>query len=128
MPSARPTDKTPLAVFVADDSDVARLTLTRKLRAEGFDVVEQASAEVPMDAVLPRLACALLDLDLGDGDGRELARALRASRADLPIAFFSASSSVEALASARALGPVFAKGDPIDQVIAWVRTAANTER
>jgi DNA-binding NarL/FixJ family response regulator len=64
---------------------------------------------------------ALLDLDLGDGDGDDVARALHARRPDLPVAFFSASTSAELVDRARAIGPVFAKPGELDAAVAWVR-------
>src|ERR1700734_902231 len=96
-------------VLVADDSAVARLAVARRLRAEGFDVLERASADPPPDAALTRVACCLLDLDLGDEDGSEFARTLLSRRTELPVAFFSSSASLDLLARARVLGPVFAK-------------------
>jgi CheY-like chemotaxis protein len=124
MPSTRPQPKPALAVLVVDDSPVARLAVARRLRSEGFEVIEQASAATPKAAVIARAACALLDLDLGDADGRDLARSLVAQRAELPIAFFSASASPELLASARTLGPVFAKPAELEAAVAWVRKSA----
>jgi CheY-like chemotaxis protein len=124
MSSTRPKPQPPLAVLVVDDSPVARLAVARRLRSEGFEVIEQASAATPKAAVIARAACALLDLDLGDSDGRDLARSLVAQRAELPIAFFSSSASHELLDSARKLGPVFAKPGELEGAVAWVRKNA----
>jgi CheY-like chemotaxis protein len=119
-------ERPPPLVLVVDDSPVARLAVARRLRAEGFEVLEQASAETPDGATIARLACALLDLDLGDSDGAQLAGSLRRSHAELPVAFFSASVSGEVLARARALGPVFTKPGELDAAIAWVSQSAGT--
>jgi len=108
-------------VLLADDSAVARLAVARRLRAEGFEVLERASADPPPEGALARVACCLLDLDLGDADGSEFARTLLARRAELPVAFFSSSGSLDLLARARALGPVFAKPAELDAAVAWVR-------
>ena len=124
MPSARPKSPGAPVVLVADDSAVARFAVARRLRAEGFEVLEQATAAPPQPSALANVACALLDLDLGEGDGSDLARALLAVRAGLPIAFFSASASEEILARARALGPVFAKPAQLDAAVAWVHASA----
>jgi CheY-like chemotaxis protein len=121
MRSARPHAKAPPAVFIADDSAVARLALARRLRAEGFEVVEQASAQPPEEETAARVFCALLDVELGEGDGSDVARALRAHRAELPVAFFSGSASASTLARARAFGPVFAKPAELEAAIAWVK-------
>ena len=127
MRSGRPNERPTPLVLVVDDSPVARLAIARRLRAEGFDVLEQASAVTPDGATLARLACALLDLDLGDSDGAHLAGSLREGHARLPIAFFSASVSSELLARARAVGPVFAKPGELDAAIAWVMESARSK-
>jgi CheY-like chemotaxis protein len=108
------------AVLVADDSAVARLALARRLRAEGFEVIEHPSAASARRSSPIGLACALLDLDLGDGDGDDVARTLLARRSDLPVAFFSASTSPELVERARAIGPVFAKPGELDAAVEWV--------
>ena len=115
---------TALAVLVVDDSAVARLTVARRLRAEGLEVIEHATAALPENGAVDRITCALLDLDLGESDGADLARALLARRGDLPIAFFSGSASRELLDRARALGPVFAKPGELEGADAWVRANA----
>ncbi len=121
-----PGVSSPPLVLLADDSAVARLTVARRLRADGYEVLEQASAAPPGAEALARVSCALLDLDIGDGDGSELGRALLAQRADLPIAFFSGTASSVLLERARALGPVFAKPRELDAAVAWIRTSVRT--
>ncbi len=117
-----------LTVLVADDSPVARHAVTRRLRAEGYEVVEIGSAAAaPRPGQRVDVACALLDLDLGDGDGRDVARALRAARPDLPIAFFSASSAEDVVTDARRLGPVFTKPSQLDAAIDWVLGATRRD-
>ena len=105
-------------VLVADDSPVARLLLVRRLRAAGLEVVEHASAEGASAADPSELTCALLDYDLGDGFGGDVAVALRGRRPDLPVAFFTTASDVAGKLGD--LGPVFQKPDELDAAIAWV--------
>jgi CheY-like chemotaxis protein len=113
-------------ILVADDSALARLSVTRRLRSGGFDVIEAASAmEATADAPGAQdFACALLDLDLGDGDGATVAQALRDCDPAIPIAFFSASATGEVMVRARAIGPVFAKPQDLDAAIAWIEQNA----
>lgn len=111
-------------VLVADDSAVARLTVTRALRAAGFDVVEHASVTSSADVDPASVACALLDLELDDGNGTDIAARLREARPELPIAFFSSARTGDALAHARTFGPVFEKPAQLDDAVAWVRRAA----
>lgn len=109
----------PQRVLIADDSAVARVTVVRRVRAEGFDVVEHDSCASASTVDGSTLACALLDFNLGDGFGVEVAERLRAAQESLPIAFFTASKS-EASERAAAFGPVFAKPDELDAAIDWV--------
>jgi DNA-binding response OmpR family regulator len=108
-------------VLIADDSAVARVSVARRVRADGIMVEERDSVASASSVDVEDLACALLDLDLGDGLGTEVAERLRAGHGGLPIAFFTSTSTPEVLAQAATFGPVFAKPDELDQAIAWVR-------
>ena len=109
-------------ILIADDSAVVRLTVGRRLRAAGHEVVECASfAEASVFAVTG-LACALLDFDLGDGRGIDIAP--RLSLAGIPLAFFT-SEEDDLLDEARKLGPVFKKPADLDAAIAWAITSAS---
>ena len=66
------------------------------------------------------LACAVLDLELGDGNGTELARALLEKRPALPIAFFTTGTTQSLVEGARSRGPVFIKPDH-NPVLLWVK-------
>ena len=118
-------DSATLWVLLADDSAVARLAVARRLRAEGFHVVEGGTAEEALaNAAGTHFACALLDLDLGDADGSEVAQHLRRARHDLPIAFFSDLDSSETVRRARTMGPVFEKPHGLDDAVSWVKLHA----
>lgn len=108
-------------VLIADDSAVARVSVARRVRAEGIEVEERDSAAAASSVDTADLACALLDLELGDGFGTEVAERLREAQGGLPIAFFTSTLTPEVLARAQAFGPVFAKPEELDQAIDWVR-------
>ena len=108
-------------VLIADDSAVARVSLARRVRADGIEVEERDSAAGASAVDTSELACALLDLELGDGLGTDVAKILRSVQSGLPIAFFTSTSAPEALALAQTFGPVFAKPDEVDDAIDWVR-------
>jgi CheY-like chemotaxis protein len=112
-------------VLVVDDSTVARRALVKKLDAR-FDVVEAAS-KTEACAMGAAFACAVLDIELGDGLGIEVARVLRAARPSLPVAFFTSEPGAPAALEASSLGPVFAKPDALTDVAAWVATSAASE-
>jgi two-component system response regulator RegA len=107
-------------VLVADDSAVARLSVARELRSRGLDVVERESFASAATTDAAELTCALLDLELGDGNGADVADRLRASRSDLPVAFFSSAGDGALVARARAIGPVFTKPDGLVDAVAWI--------
>ncbi len=106
-------------VLIADDSATARVVLARRVRAAGFEVVEHDSYATASAVDGATISCALLDYDLGDGSGVDVAVRLRATRDSLPIAFFTSSKS-EASERARTYGPVFAKPDELDAAIDWI--------
>ena len=115
-------------VLLVDDSPLVRKLLSRRLRAEGFAVHEEATAARGRAVDPGPLACAIVDLELADGDGPDLAAALLARNPGLPLAFFTATGSNALVERARAHGPVFAKSTPadVDAIIAWVRRATGT--
>jgi DNA-binding response OmpR family regulator len=117
----------PRRVLVADDSALVRDILTRRAVHLGFEVVPCDSVLATRKVDAAGLACAMLDLDLGDGRGTDVAAELRASRPGLPIAFFS-SGTPEQTAAARAFGPVFLKPDDLEDAIAWLAALRDETR
>jgi two-component system OmpR family response regulator len=107
-------------VLLVDDSAVARRVLARRLEAEGFQVSEASSMATARKADFASLGCAIIDLELPDGDGTDLARALLEKRPALPVAFFTMGSAPSLVEGARARGPVFLKPD-VNPVVAWVK-------
>ena len=111
-------------VLVVDDSPFVRRVLSRRLAECGLGVREAASVAEGIAVPAGEVACAVLDLELGDGHGVALALALRAADAALPIAFFSGGAEADVLALARAIGPLFSKTEDPDAVVAWAVEAA----
>ena len=107
-------------VFVADDSPLVRAAVVRRIRDAGREVVEADSVKTATEVDPSTLACALLDLDLGDGWGTDVAEHLRTNASALPIAFFTSEAGGDRVERARAFGPVFAKPEEIDGAIEWV--------
>jgi CheY-like chemotaxis protein len=106
-------------VLIADDSAIARVALARRLRAAGLEVVELDSCAQATTVDASSFDCALLDFDLGDGFGTDIAAHLRNTDQRLPIAFFTSSTGDE-VTLASAFGPVFTKPDDLDAAIAWI--------
>jgi CheY-like chemotaxis protein len=108
-------------VLLVDDSPVVRRVLTRRLVAEGFEVRAEPSATAARAVDPATVSCAVIDIELPDGSGSDLAAELLKRRASLPVAFFTAGASAAVMARARTHGPVFAKPD-VDALIAWIGT------
>jgi DNA-binding response OmpR family regulator len=111
------------SVLVADDSPLVRVALRKRLAAAGIAVREAESAAESGSVGAGEVGCAVLDLDLGDGDGVAVARGLRARDAALPIAFFTSGATDGVLAEAQAIGPVFHKPEDLDRVVEWAAWA-----
>jgi CheY-like chemotaxis protein len=107
-------------VLIADDSELVRLSLVRSARERGLEIVEASSAEDAKRVDVTALSCALLDLDLGDGFGTDVAEVLRGASEALPIAFFTSEREGPARTRASTFGPVFRKPDQLDAAITWV--------
>ncbi|MEO8878341.1 MAG: response regulator, partial [Polyangiaceae bacterium] len=111
-------------VLIADDSAVVRLTLSSRLRASGVTVIEAGSMSAALRVDITAIDAALLDIDLGDGDGVTVAEALRAQRADLPLAFFSSETNEPIFSRAASLATIFSKG-AVSEAVAWALTATS---
>jgi CheY-like chemotaxis protein len=110
-------------VLVVDDSPVVRHALGRRLADQGLDVRLEEGVAAARDIDPAELLCAVIDLELGDDDGADLAAILLARRPSLPVAFFTADAPPRQRVRALACGPVFEKPD-LDAVVAWVALAA----
>lgn len=109
-----------MPVLVCDDSPVARLALTRRLEALGVRVVVAGSVAEASAHHGSALAGALLDLEMDDGLGTQVAAVLRGGSAEVPIAFFTSATDRVALSAAEAYGPVFRKPDELERAVLWV--------
>jgi CheY-like chemotaxis protein len=109
-------------VLLVDDSPVVRRVLARRLAADGFDVRAEPSVTAARAVDVATFACAVIDIELPDGSGCELAADLLRQRPSLPLAFFTAGAPPEAIERARVHGPVFAKPD-LEALMAWVALA-----
>jgi two-component system response regulator RegA len=119
------TATTPL-IYIADDSSVVRSVVAQRLADAGLRVHAGGSAADSRNVTIRGFACALLDLDLGDGNGVDVAELLRVHQPELPVAFFSGGAAPTVVARARAMGPVFRKPDELEAAITWVVRCAKT--
>ena len=116
-------------VLVADDELLIRKSIEMVLRDEGFEVRTAASgAEAWSRFQDERPDVVLLDLVLGDADGLDLLRRMRAVAPDCKVILISAHGSIESAVSAMKLGgyDFIRKPFEIEEIVAAVRNAART--
>ena len=111
-------------ILFVDDSAVARLAVKRRLVDHGLEVVTFASATEASTISGSDFAAALLDIELGDGFGPDLAARLREGAPGLPIAFLTAGGPPQTLDAAARLGPVFSKASEVEDAVRWIVEAA----
>ncbi|KAA0690200.1 response regulator [Neorhizobium sp. P12A] len=99
-----------VTVLVVDDSKLARIVAGKAITAlqPDWTRIEAASAEDALGIVGSRqVDVAILDFNMPDKDGLELASELRASHPHMPIAVITANVQDEIIAKVRALNATF---------------------
>lgn len=100
----------PVTVLVVDDSKLARIVATKALAElqPEWERVEAGSAAQALEIVeSATIDVALIDFNMTEKDGLELAAELRETHPDLPIAIITANIQDEVVARARALDAAF---------------------
>jgi len=115
----------PCRILFVDDSPVARAAATRLLAARGLSVTALASSAEAKGVDPSEFSAALLDIELGDGLGTEIAERLRQAAPALPIAFLTAGGPAKVLDLARRIGPVFSKTSGVEDAVRWIAEAAH---
>ena len=93
------------SVLVVDDEKNILVTLSRALRVEGFDVDVAGSGQLALEkAKVKSYDAVLLDVQLGDLDGLEVMRMLRAENEDLPVLIMSGHGTIETAVAATRIG------------------------
>jgi DNA-binding NtrC family response regulator len=116
-------------VLIVDDEGLIRQSLRIVLAQEGFEVTVAASgAEGWARFRDERPDIVLLDLVLGDSDGLDLLRRMRAEAPDVKVLLISAHGSIESAVTAMKLGgyDFIKKPFELEEVVAAVRNAART--
>ncbi len=117
-----------LSLLIVDDHEGVARALAELLRGSGFGPVHVAhsSTDALGQSRRARPDVATVDLDLGDEDGLELLRSLRAEQPHLPAVVLTATCTVDAaLASLRAGAAGFIpKSASSDDLLGGIRAAA----
>ena len=82
-------------VLVVDDEQLIRWSLAERLKADGLDVIEAATAQEALDRFGPDVDLVLLDYRLPDSDGLRVLKKMKAAQPDVPIILLTAFSSIE---------------------------------
>jgi DNA-binding response OmpR family regulator len=105
-------------LVVEDDVTVAR-ALSRTLARRGFSVAIARSCSAAR-ALAQTFDFAVLDLDLPDGNGADLARELMAAGRVPSVVFFTGSSDATLLARARSIGVLIMKASGTSEILAFL--------
>ena len=100
----------PFTVLIVDDSKLARIVAGKALAElqPDWQKVEAGNAAQALELVAgQRIDVALVDFNMPEKDGLQLAEELRALQPDLPIAIITANIQDEIIARARAVGATF---------------------
>jgi CheY-like chemotaxis protein len=111
-----PTSEQPRALIVEDDPVVAR-SVARRLLREGY-VVSLAGTCRAARAAGADFHLALLDLDLPDGSGADLADELLRHGATRQVVFYTGSRNEQQRERARSLGALVDKTQSVEEIIA----------
>jgi two-component system response regulator AtoC len=116
-------------VLIADDELLIRQSIRGVLVQEGYDVVLAASgAEAWSRFREDKPDIVVLDLVLGDADGLDLLRRMRAEAPDTKVVIMSAHGSIESAVTAMKLGAYdfIKKPFELEEIVAAVRNAERT--
>ena len=111
-------------LVVEDDVTVSR-ALSRTLARRGFSVAIARSCTAARALAQP-FDFAILDLDLPDGNGVDLARELLGSGRVPSVLFFSGTSDAALLARARRIGSVVMKASGTSEILALLAQDASS--
>lgn len=99
-----------VTVMIVDDSKLARIVASKavaQLQPE-WSKVEAGSAAEALDVIgQEAVDVSLIDFNMSEKDGLELAAELRAMRPEMPIAIITANIQDEIIARAREVGAAF---------------------
>ena len=117
-------------VAVVDDDESVCRSLSRLLRASGFQPITYPSAEAFLaDTKHPKFDCLVLDIQLGGMSGVELSHRLSAVKDATPAIFITAHDDPEVRAQAEASGCAgyFRKTESGADVVSAIRRAVGLE-
>jgi two-component system, NtrC family, response regulator AtoC len=117
-------------ILVVDDEALIRWSLTERLKAEGYDVLEAETGRAALDKLPEGVDLILLDYRLPDTDGVTVLRKAKEFDPDILVILLTAYASVETAVEAMKLGAYHFANKPfnLDEVSATVARALETTR
>lgn len=107
-------------MLIVDDSALALAAVRAELRPSGVATVTATSVAEALRVIEAPIDGAILDIDLPDGSGVDVATVLAATLPGCRIAFFSASADHPTRARALRFGPIFDKRGGLPQAVRYV--------
>ena len=117
-------------VLVVDDEPLIRWTLTERLSADGYRVVEAATAAAALERHAEGVDLVLLDVKLPDGDGLDVLKRIKDADPDTLVIMLTATSSVDIAVAAMKAGAFHYANKPfnLDEIARLVDNALETTR
>jgi len=117
-------------ILVVDDEALIRWSLSERLKADGYDVLEADTGRAALEKVPEGVDLVLLDYRLPDTDGVTILRKIKEFDPDMLVILLTAYASVETAVEAMKLGAYHFANKPfnLDEVAATVERALETTR
>jgi FixJ family two-component response regulator len=115
---AQPLSQTDVTIFVVDDDETVRRSLTRLLRSAGWNTEAFASApELLERAPITRPGCLLLDVNMPGMNGLELQERLSETGIYLPVVFLTGKGDIPMSVHAMKQGAVDFLVKPVEEAV-----------
>jgi len=117
-------------ILVVDDEALIRWSLTERLKADGYHVVEADTGRAALEKLQEGVDLVLLDYRLPDTDGVSVLRKIKEFDQDILVILLTAYASVDTAVEAMKLGAYHFANKPfnLDDVAATVERALETTR